>query len=254
LLNNAIKFTPIGGRVTLRLWREQKNAVFQVEDTGIGISEEQRSLLFKKFQQLDMSNQRTYGGIGIGLALSKQLIELHHGWIEVESSVNQGSTFTIWLPEQIPDRPARGEVIVATSEAIAPACPLESRRRCIALVEEDEELADLICNLLTMAGYQVVWLIDSSVVMQQFEILQPVVALLSTRLSGLTAKEVLHHLQMLPAAQAVPVLVLLQAGEPEQPWLAQGAVDSLTGAISQPEQLLIKVAALVEQAQAIPTA
>lgn len=100
LLSNAIKFTPADGQVTLRLWREQEFAVFQIEDTGIGIAESQIPLLFEKFQQLDMSRDRSYEGTGLGLALTKQLVELHRGWIEVDSTVNVGSTFTVWLPTQ----------------------------------------------------------------------------------------------------------------------------------------------------------
>ncbi|MBD2606560.1 GAF domain-containing sensor histidine kinase [Scytonema hofmannii FACHB-248] len=100
LSSNAIKFTPEGGDVTLRLWVEDDNAIFQVEDTGIGIPEEQLPLLFEKFQQLDTPLRRRYEGTGVGLALTKQLIELHRGRIEVESAVNIGSIFTVWIPQQ----------------------------------------------------------------------------------------------------------------------------------------------------------
>jgi len=98
LLSNAIKFTPEGGEVILRIWSENDNAVLQVEDTGIGISEEQLPLLFEKFQQLDTPYRRRYNGTGLGLALTKQLVELHQGRIEVESTVGVGSIFTVWLP------------------------------------------------------------------------------------------------------------------------------------------------------------
>lgn len=98
LLSNAIKFTPEGGQVTLRIWSEKGYAVLQVEDTGIGISEENLPLLFEKFQQLDTPLQRRYEGTGLGLALTKQLVELHRGRIEVESTVGQGSIFSVWLP------------------------------------------------------------------------------------------------------------------------------------------------------------
>lgn len=98
LLTNAIKFTPEGGNVILRLWVEDETAVFQVEDTGIGIPEEQLSLLFEKFYQLDTPYRRRYGGTGLGLALTKQLVELHRGRIEVESTVGAGSVFTVWIP------------------------------------------------------------------------------------------------------------------------------------------------------------
>jgi signal transduction histidine kinase len=99
LLSNAIKFTPEGGMVVLRIWNEKDNAVLQVEDTGIGIREEQLPLLFEKFQQLDTPLRRRYEGTGLGLALTKQLVELHRGRIEVESTVGLGSIFTVWLPK-----------------------------------------------------------------------------------------------------------------------------------------------------------
>ncbi|WP_016951301.1 GAF domain-containing sensor histidine kinase [Anabaena sp. PCC 7108] len=101
LLANAIKFTPAGGSVTLRLWVEDDTAVFQIEDTGIGIPEDQLPLLFEKFQQLDTPYRRRYEGTGVGLALTKQIIELHRGRIEVESTVSIGSIFTIWIPNQL---------------------------------------------------------------------------------------------------------------------------------------------------------
>ncbi|MBD2346910.1 GAF domain-containing sensor histidine kinase [Anabaena subtropica] len=100
LLTNAIKFTPEGGSVTLRIWVEDDTAIFQVEDTGIGIPEEQLPLLFEKFQQLDTPYRRRYEGTGLGLALTKQLVELHRGRIEVESTVGIGSIFTVWIPDQ----------------------------------------------------------------------------------------------------------------------------------------------------------
>jgi signal transduction histidine kinase len=100
LLSNAIKFTPEGGNVILRLWMEDDTAVFQVEDTGIGIPQEQLPLLFEKFHQLDTPYRRRYEGTGLGLALTKQLVELHRGRIEVESTVGVGSIFTVWIPVQ----------------------------------------------------------------------------------------------------------------------------------------------------------
>ncbi|HLP89062.1 MAG TPA: GAF domain-containing sensor histidine kinase [Nostocaceae cyanobacterium] len=100
LVTNAIKFTPEDGTVTLRLWVEDGTAIFQIEDTGIGIPEEKLPLLFEKFQQLDTPYRRRYEGTGLGLALTKQLVELHRGRIEVESTVGIGSIFTVWIPIQ----------------------------------------------------------------------------------------------------------------------------------------------------------
>ncbi|AFZ01940.1 GAF domain-containing protein [Calothrix sp. PCC 6303] len=101
LLSNAIKFTPEQGSVILRIWREENNAVFQIEDTGIGIPEEQQPRLFEKFHQLETNYSRKYEGTGLGLALTKQLVEMHRGRIEVESTVDIGSIFTVWIPVQV---------------------------------------------------------------------------------------------------------------------------------------------------------
>ena len=109
LLSNAVKFTPEGGQVILRVWNENNAAILQVEDTGIGIPEEHLPLLFKKFQQLDTSYRRRYEGTGLGLALIKQLVELHQGQIEVESTVGVGSTFTVWLPANLEQRGLRSD-------------------------------------------------------------------------------------------------------------------------------------------------
>ena len=100
LLSNAIKFTPELGEVTLRIWMEDDTAVVQVEDTGIGIPEEKLPLLFEYFHQLDTPYHRLYEGTGLGLGLTKQLVELHRGRIEVESTVGDGSIFTVWIPGQ----------------------------------------------------------------------------------------------------------------------------------------------------------
>ena len=85
----------------MRVWIEEENAVFQVEDTGIGIPEEQLSMLFEKFHQLDNPYRRSYEGTGLGLALTKQLVQMHRGRIDVQSTVGKGSTFTVWIPQQL---------------------------------------------------------------------------------------------------------------------------------------------------------
>lgn len=244
LLSNAIKFTLAGGEVTLRVWREDNFAVFQVEDTGIGIPDSQRSLLFNKFQQLDMSRERSYEGTGLGLALTKQLVELHQGWIEVESTVDVGSIFTVWLPEQSLDttesRPA-----VSTSET-----PTELLGR-VLLIENHEETATLICDLLTTAGYQVVWMIEGSAVMQQVKLLQPLVVLLSARLVGMDAHEILHQLGQDPETQKIPVLVLASVVQAESDhWTTEQTNDWVVVPMVYPEQLLSKVSKLItEQCQ-----
>lgn len=240
LLTNAIKFTPEGGRVTLSVWKEDDQAVLQVQDTGIGIPPEQRPLLFQKFQQLDMSRQRGYEGTGLGLALTKHLVDLHGGWIEVESTVGKGSIFRVWLPPQtvVSDR---------LVEADSPTVTNAQGQGQIVLVEDEDATATLICELLTAAGYQVVWLIKGSTILQQIEILQPLAVLLNIDLTWVNADQVLTSLKQNPLTQQIAVLALTYAPQAQATQTGQsvGADDTLTLPISKPENLLNKVATLV---------
>jgi len=98
LLFNAIKFTPGGGRIALRVWREEENLRMDVQDTGIGIPVQMLPHIFGRFWQVDPSAKRKHQGTGIGLALVKSLIELHGGGVTVESEPHKGSTFQLWMP------------------------------------------------------------------------------------------------------------------------------------------------------------
>jgi len=101
LLSNAIKFTPDGGRITVAAAPVNGGAEARiaVSDTGIGIAPEDQPKLFQEFSQLDASASRKYEGTGLGLALSRRLVELHGGAIGVESEMGKGSTFWFTLPQ-----------------------------------------------------------------------------------------------------------------------------------------------------------
>jgi signal transduction histidine kinase len=96
LLSNAVKFTPSGGTVTLAARAEGEQVVISVHDTGIGISAEDQEKIFEEFYQVGAS--RTQEGTGLGLALTRRLVELHHGHLTVESEPSVGSTFTATMP------------------------------------------------------------------------------------------------------------------------------------------------------------
>jgi signal transduction histidine kinase len=108
LLSNAIKFTTDGGRITLSARLEDTASVrVAVSDSGIGIAPEDQGKLFREFVQLDASASRRYEGTGLGLALSKRLVELHGGTIGVESELGKGSTFWFTLPLPLPEAERR---------------------------------------------------------------------------------------------------------------------------------------------------
>jgi signal transduction histidine kinase len=104
LLSNGIKFTPEGGRVTLSAARSRDSVSITVADTGVGIGREFLPHIFERFRQADTSSTRAHGGIGLGLAISRHLVELHGGWIEaVSEGVGRGTTVTVHLPSvQVP--------------------------------------------------------------------------------------------------------------------------------------------------------
>jgi len=107
LLDNAVKFTPAGGTITVRVRREGDQVVLEVSDTGVGIPSDQWDRIFERFYQVNGSIWRRYGGVGLGLSLVKEIVETYGGRVTVESQVGEGSTFTVRLPIAA-DTDARG--------------------------------------------------------------------------------------------------------------------------------------------------
>lgn len=102
LLANALKFTPDGGRVSLRLHQEDERAVLEVQDNGPGVPEKMRQAVFERFRQVEGGAQRRYGGTGLGLAIVKDFVELHGGTVDVTEAVGGGALFVIRLPLRAP--------------------------------------------------------------------------------------------------------------------------------------------------------
>jgi heavy metal sensor kinase len=98
LIDNAIKYTPQNGTVSISIERKDDNACVKIIDSGIGIPEEDKSKIFGRFYRVDKGRSRELGGSGLGLSIAKWITELHNGIIEVESQLDKGSTFTVYLP------------------------------------------------------------------------------------------------------------------------------------------------------------
>jgi two-component system sensor histidine kinase/response regulator len=98
LIGNAVKFTPAGGTITVRLYQEEQDVVLEVHDTGVGIPTDKQKRIFDRFYQVDGSARRRYGGVGLGLALVKEIVEVYGGRIEVKSEVKRGSSFIAHIP------------------------------------------------------------------------------------------------------------------------------------------------------------
>ena len=148
LLNNAVKFTGAGGKVSIGVKRAANAAEFTVSDTGQGIGREFLPHVFEIFRQGDASSVRRQGGLGIGLALVKQLAELHGGHVEVDSKgVGQGTTFTVTVP------------LYETEHGVAKPNPVTSpellKGKSILIVDDSRDTLDMLTKLLTLEGARV---------------------------------------------------------------------------------------------------
>ncbi len=146
LVGNALKFTPGGGTIRVRVKQEGDGAVFCVRDTGVGMSEDLTERVFELFVQGDAPLDRAHGGLGIGLTLVRRLAELHGGTaIAASRGPGQGSEFTVRLPAI----PRQGERLPPKSEV------KESGPRTILIVEDNADAADTLKRLLELAGHRV---------------------------------------------------------------------------------------------------
>ena len=101
-ISNAMRYTPAPGTVTVRVRRDGNDALISVQDTGIGIAKEDISRVFGRFWRAEESRNRAKGGLGVGLAVTKEIVDRHHGKIEVDSTQGVGTTFTLRLPLKQP--------------------------------------------------------------------------------------------------------------------------------------------------------
>jgi two-component system CheB/CheR fusion protein len=150
ILNNAVKFTPPGGRIEISLNNEGEVAALAVADTGQGIDPSFLPHVFEMFRQADGSNRRRHGGLGIGLALVRQLVQLHGGTISAESGgPNKGSRFTVRLPL------LREAASLAVSASAAPELSVFLETSFLVLDDSEDSIA-MMAELLRLAGAQVV--------------------------------------------------------------------------------------------------
>ncbi len=134
LLSNAMKFTPENGVIYISLEPSGSYCRLQVKDTGIGIHREQIPHLFERFRQAEGSTNRSYEGSGLGLALVKELVDLHHGQVSVDSVYGEGTTFTVWLQTGTAHLPA-DQVLEVPAE-------LNPRRAAVELSDVEVELSE----------------------------------------------------------------------------------------------------------------
>lgn len=206
LLQNAIKYTPDGGRIVLEVESVDGHAVLRVTDTGIGISPAMLPLVFEPFIQGDHSQTRAQGGLGIGLTLVSRLVELHGGRTTVESpGLGRGSTFTVRLPS-MPAPPA-------SPKPLPVATPAQPRR--ILVVDDNEDSAESMAILLRLWGHHVNVSHDGPSAIEAAATHRPEVVFLDIGLPGMDGYEVARRLREQQDGRALTLIALTGMGRDE---------------------------------------
>ncbi len=205
LLNNAVKFTPAGGRIEISLGSEGDRAVLVVTDTGQGIDPSFLPHVFEMFRQADGSNRRRHGGLGIGLALVRQLVQLHGGTISAESQgVNKGARFTVFLPLM---RDTASPVLAASR-----AVELNLSETSFLIVDDSEDTIRMLEELLRIGGANVTTASNGTEALRIARENEFDVILSDISMPEMDGFEFLQRLRMIDGRQDVPVIAITGFG------------------------------------------
>jgi len=211
LLSNACKFTEKGGRIWLTVEREGERAAIRVRDSGIGLTAAELTRIFEMFIQVDTSLERSTSGLGIGLTLVKNLIEMHDGTVEAHSAgIGQGSEFVVRLP-----------IVVETAKPPPPeptvSEPTTTMARRILVVDDNRDSATSLSMLLRLTGHQTHTVYDGLEALEAAAAFRPDVILLDIGLPKLNGYEACRRIREQPWSNGM-VLVALTGWAQEEDW------------------------------------
>ena len=206
LLDNALKYTPSGGTIHIGVTEEGDEVLLTVRDSGVGISQELLPHVFDVFVQASTTLDRSQGGLGIGLALVRRLVELHGGSVSAHSGgASAGSTFVIRLPRATPAAPALAE---------APALT-DSGKPSVLLIEDNEDGREMMATMLTACGYAIRHAADGLEGVKMAAAHLPDVALVDIGLPGIDGYEVARRLRKDDGTRHIKLIALTGYGLPE---------------------------------------
>lgn len=201
LLNNAANYTQPGGMVTVTATGARDKATVTVQDNGVGISEEMLPRIFELFTQADRPSQTAPGGLGIGLALVRRLVEMHDGAVEARSEgPGKGSVFTVRLP-LLPPRHLR-----AAGEPRSPQKVIGARR--ILVIDDDHDVADSLVMLIEMLGARVEVAYGGDAGIAKLKEFHPELIFLDLGMPGVDGYETAQRIRALPEGRNVKLIAL----------------------------------------------
>ncbi len=238
LISNAVKFNVDGGRVTVD-WdiseeplgmKMERFVVFKITDTGIGIKDEDKGKLFKEFEQIDSSITREYGGTGLGLVLTKRLVDLHSGSIWVESEAGKGSTFFVKLPQGTEEI----DMPVMTGRLYSPKGRV--KKPLVLIASESQDINHLLEIYLAGGVYEVFTASDGLDLLRKAQEQKPFVIIMGIALPKKDGWEALRELKNSPETNSIPVVVISSLDKKEMGY-ELGAIEYMEKPIDR-ERLL----------------
>lgn len=272
LVGNAIKFTPEGGRIVVRVREEGGRAWVEVEDNGPGIPSDQLEEVFERFHQVDASSTRVHGGTGIGLALVKELVELHGGEAYARSKPGEGTKVGFWIPggagaaaepEEAPATPVNEveglpewhdalrrqdayrlrQIQDATERRLAPRAPAGTRSHTVLVIEDNADMIRFVGTLLS-AEHHVLTATDGYSGLRLAFDRRPDIIVSDVMMPGLNGYELVERLRDEPATRGIPVILLTARG---------GKEDRIVGRKSGADAYLTKPFQAAELSAAVRT-
>ncbi len=211
LLNNAAKYTPGEGRIELSVTREAAEAVIRVRDNGVGLTPDSLPSVFDLFMQLGHTIDRAQGGLGIGLALVKRVVEMHGGTVSADSDgLGHGCTFTVRLPLLRSSLPDETPALEAT--ASPPAAPQGQR---ILVVDDNVDVAETMATFLDLIGHTIETAHNGADAVTAALAFRPQVAFVDIGLPGMNGYEVAERLRLEPALTGIVLVALTGWGNAE---------------------------------------
>lgn len=247
LMSNAIKFTDKGSINVIIERLHENNITIAVKDTGIGVPKEKQNVIFEAFQQGDGSTSRKYGGTGLGLSISRDLTKLLGGKINLESKVNEGSTFTITLPVELKTDESSANIPVHREVNKKPVSmvfeknteflnyptiaddreQLQENDRVVLLIEDDLRFAEILLKQAHDKKFKCLAASSGEDGLMLAEKFKPHAIILDMGLPGIDGRQVLTELKTNPATRHIPVHIV-SANERSMEPIKEGAIEYLT--------------------------
>ncbi|MBA3547303.1 MAG: response regulator [Nannocystis sp.] len=199
LLSNAVKFTPRGGRIQVLVGRQDASLEITVADTGVGIATDFQPHVFERFRQANGATTRSHGGLGLGLSIVRQLVELHGGTVSVCSEgVGRGASFTVRLPLGQDDASSASPALPQSTDSKAITCPPELHGLRVLVVDDEVDTREMLRALLEQCGAQVVLADSAAEALRLFTSRPPDLLLSDIGMPGEDGYSLIARLRTLP--------------------------------------------------------